>query len=102
MARCKTSVGDRDYIYQNAVATKLASVTARSRRFSGDEGEESKRWLQKQGFGRVPAYLQSWKAVLAEQHAINQVNFFPVLADLRILTRNGCLITLYGRPWQCI
>ena len=72
MARSKTADGCRDYIYQNAVATKVASATARSRRYGSDE-EEGKRWLQKQGFGQIPAYLQTWKAVLAQQHAVDQV-----------------------------
>lgn len=65
--------GERDYIYQNVMSTKLASVTARTRRYATDEGEESRRWLQKQDFGQVPAYLQTWKAMLAEQHAKEQV-----------------------------
>lgn len=67
--------GRKDYIFQNAQATKLASITAKSRRYS-DEEEKADKWLQKQGFGQVPAYLQDYKACLAKQHAEEQASLF--------------------------
>ena len=63
-------------MYQNALATKAASVTARTRRHTAQE-DEGRKWLRKESFGQVPAYLQTRKLELAEQHAETQVGLIP-------------------------
>ena len=66
-------LGQSDYVYQNALATNIASVNAKSRRHTDGDGEGEK-WLQKESFGRVPLYLQTRKAELARKHAEEQVS----------------------------
>ena len=65
--------GSSDYVYQNALATKIASVNAKSRRHS-DKEEDGEQWLRKDSFGQVPLYLQTRKAELARKHAEEQVS----------------------------
>ena len=67
---------ERDFVYQNALATQAASVTARTRRHTAQE-DEGRRWLWKDNFGQVPAYLQTRNLELAEQHAEAQVGLTP-------------------------
>lgn len=77
-----TPPGSSDYVYQNALATKLASVSAKERRHTSGE-DEGKKWLTKQDFGQVPSYLQARKLQLAEQLEQAEVDFsrlsFPTL-----------------------
>lgn len=70
--KCGSSAGSKDFVYQNALATKVASVTAKERRHTADE-EEGKKWIHRQDFGQVPSYLQARKLQLAQQHEEAQV-----------------------------
>jgi len=53
--------GEKDYVYRNALATKAASVTARTRRFPSGQ-DEGERWFQKDDFGVVgPTFSSSFR-----------------------------------------